>query len=127
MATLISKRTFRIPVPTANGLFSKEFELPSDVQVVTGLAITADRRDLAWKRGTVGLTIAGQELIVEGEDAAEYMYGSNHPARTWAFGELPVAASDRRMQVRYTDTDEPDAAFSTYTVKIVVSYQKITR
>ena len=127
MSKLLSgKRTYRLPITAAATQQAKEFDLSSDMQQITGIAVTADRRDLVWNRGMIGLTIAGEELIANGEDASEYMFGSNHAARTWAFGELPMDGSDRRMNLRYTDNNVVGTAFAPYTVKVVLTFTKRT-
>ena len=127
MSKLLSgKRIYRLPITAAATQQAKEFDLSSDMQQITGIAVTADRRDLVWNRGMIGLTIAGEELIANGEDASEYMFGSNHAARTWAFGELPMDGSDRRMNLRYTDNNVVGTAFAPYTVKVVLTFTKRT-
>ena len=121
--TMIRKRTFKLPVSLSGELLTKEFDLLSDMGSVIGLAVTSDRRDLVFYRGSIGVSIAGKDLIQEGEDANEYMFGIEHPSRTWAFGELPLDSTDRRMRVRYQDSEVAGRAFSVHVVKIVVTYQ----
>lgn len=123
MATsFVRKRTFITAVPASGSITAKEFELPSDMETIIGLAVTSDRRDLCWARASLSLNIAGSEIIGDSEDCTEYMFGIEHPSRFWPFGELPLSG-DRRMRGRVTDVDVPGRAFSPYVVKIVITYR----
>lgn len=122
----LAKRTLSVAVTTSGQLVNAELELPSDMQSITGLALTGNRRDLMWQRGSVGVSINGEDLIAEFEPASEYIYGSSHPSRNFAFGELPLSSSDRRVRIRYQDTADGTSQFAAYTVQLVLTYAKRT-
>lgn len=121
---LTTQKTFKFPVDTEGQLVTQDFRLPDNVGTVTGYAISANRRDLAWARASVGLQMVGEEMIADGEDAAEYIFGLNHPSRTFAFGEMPVTNSNRACRFRVQDTSVPGYAFAPYVVKLIVRYRK---
>lgn len=126
MATqqLLGRRNFIVPVASANQLVNLEIDLPSDMVSITGFALTADRKDLAWLRARVGITVAGVELLQERMPASESIYGASHPARTFAFGELPLANTDRRLVVRVLDQDNPTIAFAPYKIEVILTHTK---
>ena len=124
MRTLLFKRQFTLMLNAEGEIQTKEFELPSDVKSVVGYSLTSRRKDLLWYRTSVGLYVAGEELITDGMDAAEYMFGHNHPARTFAFGELPIGSTNRQVRLRAKDEAVAGFAFSPYAVKLVLTCTK---
>jgi hypothetical protein len=99
-------------------------ELESNIHVVVGVAVSSNRQDLAWARGSIRLEISGTEIVSRGEPARSYMFGINHPSRRFDFGELDLkGVTNRRIRLEWSDTDVVGATFSPYDVDVTVYYK----
>ncbi|MBL4625138.1 MAG: hypothetical protein JKY42_08375 [Flavobacteriales bacterium] len=116
----IIKERFDIKVDAANQVFKGEFELDKNANYVIGIALTSDRDDLLFYRGTQKIQLNDQELFPEDFESRLLMSGINVAPdnRTITIGN--IRSGNGRLEVWFKDTDHPAVKFTPYRVTIYV-------
>ena len=113
-------KIFKLEVTSEGQQVFKEFEVDSSVQSVVGVALTSDRREALLARGTLRLEISSVEVIEEGLPASEYVFSINANPRYFAFGDIDMNSSDRRLKLRFQDNAVLGQTFSAYKVDLIL-------
>lgn len=116
----IIKERFDIKIKEAGQGYKGEFELDKNACIITAIALTSDRDDLLFYRGTQKIQLNDQELFPEDFESKLLMSGLNVAPnqRAVSIGDLP--AGNGKLDVYYTDTDHVAASFTPYRVTIYV-------
>ena len=119
----ILHKRFDFEVPQAGARIKAEFQLDKTWDKITGLALTSDRDDLLYYRGSQKIDIGGVEILPEGYAAKLLLAGlSLTPEARF----LPLQAELRNglLQILYLDQDHPAAAFNPYRVSHYLRAEK---
>ena len=114
----IIKERFDLKVTAPNQIFKTEFELDKNANFVIGLAITSDRDDLLFYRGSQKIQLNDKELFPEDFESRLLMSGINVSPnnRMIKVGELDVG--NGRLEVWFKDQDHANVKFTPYRVTI---------
>ena len=114
----IIKERFDLKVTEPNQTFKAEFELDKNANFVIGLAITSDRDDLLFYRGSQKIQLNDNELFPEDFESRLLMSGINVSPnnRMIKIGELD--AGNGRLEVWFKDQDHSSARFTPYRVTL---------
>lgn len=117
------RRRFDLPpITTAGDISGREFELDIHAGRITGIALTADREDLAYHRGTLQLEVDGEKVIREETHARLLMSGLGvEPDRRLLSCDIP--RGNGQVKVSFSDIENPVAPFSAYTVSIYLELE----
>jgi hypothetical protein len=112
------KERFDISVTSADASFKGEFELDKNANYLLGIAITSDRDDLLFYRGSQKMLLNDIELFPEGFESKLLMSGLNvaPDQRMITLGE--IATGNGKLDVLYKDTTHPNATFTPYRITI---------
>lgn len=110
---------FDLDIKAAGQPFDDEFEVESNTSRILGVLLTSDREDLLFYRGSQEIKVNNQELCPEGYESKLLMSGLNvAPSERFHQANLPVG--NRKIDIRYLDTDHPKAFFQPYRVSLYV-------
>jgi hypothetical protein len=112
----IIKERFDLKVTAPNQVFKGEFELDKNANFVIGLAITSDRDDLLFYRGTQKIQLNDQELFPEDFESRLLMSGINVSPNNRMIKVGVLAAGNGRIEVWFKDQDHLNAKFTPYRV-----------
>ncbi|MEM6268336.1 MAG: hypothetical protein AAF998_02810 [Bacteroidota bacterium] len=122
MGKILRKR-FDLPTVQNDGDSAKEtFELDKHTERVTGIIFTADREDMLFVRGTVGVLINGEEVIPEGYHTKLLMSGLGVAPKD-KYLPLDLDPGNGILKVSYQDVSTAILPFSSYTVSVYVEYE----
>lgn len=112
----IIKERFDLKVTAPNQIFKAEFELDKNANFVIGLAITSDRDDLLFYRGSQKIQLNDKELFPEDFESRLLMSGINVSPnnRMIKVGELDTG--NGRIEVWFKDQDHSNVKFTPYRV-----------
>lgn len=112
------KERFDISVTSSDESFKGEFELDKNANYLLGIAITSDRDDLLYYRGSQKMLLNDIELFPEGFESKLLMSGLNvaPDQRMITLGEL--ATGNGKLDILYQDSTNPSASFTPYRVTI---------
>ena len=100
-----------------------EFSLEKNVECIRSFAITSNKDNLLFYRGSLKLEIGGIEYLCEDYEAKLLICGTNiAPNRRRYIFRTPASPGNGILKVTYKDTSHESAAFSTYRVSIYVYY-----
>lgn len=108
-------------VTQANTTVKNSIEVDKNVHRIIGIAVTADKEDLAYHRGSQKILIDEEEFKPEGSETKKIMCGLNVPPnlRLYRFRK-PVDPGNRKVEFAYTDKDNVYAPFDTYKVRLTI-------
>ncbi|MBI3237705.1 MAG: hypothetical protein HYZ43_02490 [Flavobacteriia bacterium] len=114
----IIKERFDLNIPTSDGVFKAEFELDKNAKFLIGIALTSDRDDLLFYRGSQKILLNEIELFPDGFESKLLLSGLNVAPdnRMITLGELPTG--NGKIDLSYTDTDHVMASFTAYRVTL---------
>ncbi len=112
------KERFDISVTSANESFKGEFELDKNANFLLGIALTSDRDDLLFFRGSQKMLLNDIELFPEGFESKLLLSGLNvaPDERMITLGE--IATGNGKLDILYKDSNHVNAAFTPYRVTI---------
>lgn len=116
-STIIQR--FDLQIDRAGETFDEEFEVESRSERILGILLTSDREDLMFYRGSQEIKINNQEVYPEGYESKLLMSGLN-VAPQERFHEVIFYVGNRKIDVKYKDTDHPKASFQPYRVSLYV-------
>ena len=100
-----------------------EFKLDKNVACVRSFAITSNKDNLLFYRGTLKLEIGGIEYLCEDYEAKLLICGTNvAPNRRRYIFRTPAEPGNGIIKISYKDNSHESAAFSAYRVSIYVYY-----
>jgi hypothetical protein len=116
---MLLRKRYDLHVTTALSTVREEFELDKHSRKVLGILVTSDRDEMTFHRGTVGVTLSGEELIPSGHHAKLLMSGLG-VAPDDRFLSLDVLPGNGVLKVEYTDNAHPFQAFAPHIVHVYV-------
>ena len=115
---LIRKR-FDIQVSAEGEEVKEDFELEKTVKKVRGIALTSDRDDLLFYRGSQKIEVAGTEVFPEGYESKMLMTGiSLDPNKRYY--EVDLEPGNGIVSIRFQDTAHANAPFVAYRVSLYI-------
>lgn len=110
------KERFDINVATAGNTFKGEFELDKNANFLLGIAITSDRDDLLFYRGSQKILLNDMELFPEDFESRLLLSGLNvsPDERMITLGKLPTG--NGKLDISFKDTNHPETTFTPYRV-----------
>ena len=112
----IQYRSFKFAITQSGQQVAQVFVVDDDVVAITGIALSSDRENLLWYRGTQEVRVSGDEIFPRDYESKRLQYGVDSTERYFDLGEAPVP--NRRVEVNYVDWDSPAATFAPYTVTV---------
>jgi hypothetical protein len=112
------KERFDVDITTANQSFRAEFELDKNAQFLYGIALTSDRDDLLFYRGSQKIQLNDVELFPEGFESKLLISGLNVPPneRIVLLGNIPTG--NGKIDFLYKDTPHPSVSFTPHRVTL---------
>lgn len=116
----IIKERFDIQVTEPNRITKGEFQLDRNARKVLGFAITSDRDDLLFYRGSQKIQLNDKELFPEDFESKLLMTGLNVAPndRMIKIGDLD--SGNKRLEIWYKDQNTEATTFTKYRVSIYV-------
>lgn len=114
----IIKERFDIDITTANNTFKGAFELDKNAKFLLAIAITSDREDLMYYRGSQKIAVNDKELFPEKFESKMLQSGLNVPPdnRMVSVGTIPTG--NGKIDVSYKDSNHVLAKFAPYRISI---------
>lgn len=114
-------KTFTFQVENEGQPLNKKFDLDKNVKVVHGIAISSDRPNLLFYRGSQRIELSGDELFPEDYETKMFMSGmAVAPDDKYKSLGDGVVAGNGELKIQYKDTFNPNAPFATYKVIITL-------
>lgn len=114
----IIKERFDLTISAANQVFKGDFELDKNASLLIGIALTSDRDDLLFYRGSQKIQINDRELFPEGFESKLLMSGINVSPNQRMVKVGMVQVGNGKLEINFKDTDHPSAVFQEYRVSI---------
>lgn len=110
----IIKERFDVSITGANQSYRTEFELDKNAKYLLGIAITSDREDLLFYRGSQKIQLNDKELFPEDFESKLLLTGLNvNPnKRVVLVGEIETG--NGRIDLLYKDSNHTLAPFTPY-------------
>ena len=100
---------------------NKKFDLDKNVKVVHGIAISSDRPNLLFYRGSQRIELSGDELFPEDYESKMFMSGMavapDDKYKTLGNG---VVAGNGELKIQFKDSENVNAPFAAYKVIITL-------
>ena len=105
-------------VTAANQIVTQTFDVDKTIAFIKGLAITSDKDDLLFYRGSQKIEINKEEIFPEGYESKLLMTGINvSPNERYTdVGKLPPG--NGKITMSYKDTDDGRSQFTPYRVTL---------
>jgi hypothetical protein len=114
-------KTFTFLVEVEGQPVNKKFDLDKNVKVVHGIAISSDRPNLLFYRGSQRIELSGDELYPEDYESKMFMSGmSVAPDDKYKSLGNGVVSGNGELKFQYKDTPNPNAPFVPYKVIITL-------
>lgn len=112
----IIKERFDIQITGENRTFKAEFQLDKNAKFLLGIAVTSDRDDMLFYRGSQKIQVNDQELFPENFESRLLMSGLNVPPdnRMITLDEIPTGSG--RFEILFRDTESSVIEFNEYRV-----------
>ena len=117
MKTRIKKR-FDILVTEANKSYNQDFELDKTITSVIGIAISSDKDDLLYFRGSQKVEVNKEELFPAGYESKLLMAGVNVSPNGKYYQLDHVNPGNGIVKMVYEDADDGRTSFSPYRVSL---------
>ena len=112
----IIKERFDLQITTANETKKGEFELDKNADVLYGVAVTSDKEDALYYRGSQKMQINDQELFPEDFESKLLMTGLSVSPNNRMVKVGFIQTGNGMVEVWFKDTNHPAVAFSAYRV-----------
>lgn len=117
----IIKERFAVDVTTEGETFKGSFEVDKNADKIIGLAISSDRDDIVYYRGTQVIKINDEEFFPEGYESKHLMSGMSVPPNERYFRLGRINPGNRKVDIAYTDSGKADMVdFSAHRVYLYV-------
>lgn len=117
----VLKELFSINVTTSGETVKAAFEVDKNAHRITGIAISSNRDDLLYYRGSQVIKINDEEFFPEGYESKRLMCGQNIVPHLRFHRMGAVDPGNRKVELIFTDTDNASVApFEPYTVVLYV-------
>jgi hypothetical protein len=112
------KERFDVDITAENQSFRAEFELDKNAQFLYGIALTSDRDDMLFYRGSQKIQLNDIELFPEGFESKLLISGLNVPPneRIVLLGNIPTG--NGKIDFLYKDTPHPSVSFTPHRVTL---------
>lgn len=102
------------------------YEVDKNAEKIIGIALSSNRDDITYYRGTQLIKINDEEFFPEGYETKQLMCGINVPPnqRFYKFDE-PIAPGNRKVEIAYTDNANDAYGFEPYKIFLYVYSQLI--
>ncbi|MBI3238749.1 MAG: hypothetical protein HYZ43_07935 [Flavobacteriia bacterium] len=112
------KERFDLQVTVSGEYVRAEFELDKNANYLIGIAVTSDREELLYYRGSQKIQLNDIELFPEGFESKLLLSGINvaPDERMFTLGELQTG--NGKLDVLYKDTDITGIVFTPYRITI---------
>ena len=116
----IIKERFDLQITSANETKKGEFELDKNAEVVFGVAITTDKEEHLFYRGSQKMQINDQELFPEDFESKLLMTGLSVSPNNRMIKVGDVNSGNGLVEVWFKDTNHPKVAFAPYRVTFYI-------
>lgn len=114
-------KTFTFLVEDEGQPVNKKFDLDKNVKVVHGIAISSDRPNLLFYRGSQRIELSGDELFPEDYESKMFMSGmAVAPDSKYKSLGSGVVAGNGELKIQFKDAHNPNAAFAPYKVMVTL-------
>jgi hypothetical protein len=104
----IIKERFSVDITEAGKTFKKSFEVDKNADKIIGIALSSDRDDIIYYRGTQAIRINDEEFFPEGFESKLLMSGINVPPNERYFRLGRINPGNRKVEIIYTDSGSDD-------------------
>lgn len=118
----IRKRFDLSTIDIADKTVRDEFELDKHAVLITGFVLTADLDDQLYHRGTIGITVNGEEVLPDLYHAKLVMSGLAVPPKD-RYLPFAIEPGNGIIKTEFTDYTNPAQAFAEYNPSLYVEYQ----
>ena len=114
----LNKKRFDIEITTADTSYVETFELEKSIKSIRGIALSADKFDLLYYRGSQKIEISRLEIFPDGYESKMLMCSINVPPndRYYDIGEVPVG--NAQVKITFQDTSDGRTQFAAYRVSL---------
>ena len=112
----IIKERYDLEITTANEVKKGTFDLDSNADFLFGIAITSDKEDQLYHRGSQKIQINDQELFPEDFESKLLMSGLGVSPNERVVKTGLVKAGNKKIEIWFKDSNHPNANFSAYRV-----------
>lgn len=119
MAQKIIYKRYNIDISSADSRTKTDFELDKNVETVIGLTLTSDREDMLYHRGSIRLSLNGEEVFPEGYASKLLISGLAVPPDE-RYYRTELRPGNGMITLSFEDTHHPLAPFSPYRVSLYV-------
>lgn len=114
------KERFDLNITERNQVFKGEFEMDKHANHLIGIALTSDRDDLLFYRGTQKIQVNDQQLFPEEFESRLLMSGLNVAPNDRMVKVGCIDTGNGRLEIWFKDKDHPSTRFVPYRVSIYV-------
>ena len=114
---MLLRKRHDLAITTALMTVREEFELDKHSKRVLGILVTADRDEMTFHRGTIGVILSGEEVIPEGHHTKLLMSGLG-VAPDERFLSLDLLPGNGALKVAYTDNTHSVQPFAAHSVHV---------
>jgi len=118
MKKILYKR-YDLQVDTPGAIVRTEVELDKFTSRVTGFQLCADRDDLLYMRGTLGVRLNSEEIYPE-EYEAKLLQSGLAVSPDLRYAKVDRAPGNQKLNLHYRDQENPQAPFAAYRVSVYV-------
>jgi hypothetical protein len=123
----VIKQLLTLDITSSGQTFKDSFEVDKNVERIIGVEMSSTRDDLMFYRGSQIIKINDEEFFPEGYQSSKLMHGINISANLRLYRLGKIDPGNRKVELIYTDTDNPSVApFEAYTVILYV-YSTVIR
>lgn len=112
----IIKERFDLQITNANEVKKGEFELDKNADILFGVAITSDKEDHLYYRGSQKMQINDQELFPEDFESKLLMSGLSVSPNDRMVNLGVIKTGNGRVEVWFKDSNNTNVRFSPYRV-----------
>lgn len=119
-------QTFNLQVTENGKTVKKTFEVDKSFVVINAVALTSNREDLMYNRGSIRLEINKDEILSEGTPAKKIyaLPTVDTNKRPSDIGNVPTG--NGLITLEYTDNEDGRAGFVPYTVSLTIDGERET-
>ncbi|CAN5729426.1 hypothetical protein BH11BAC7_BH11BAC7_21350 [soil metagenome] len=117
----IIKQLFTLTIDSAGETFKGSFEVDKNAEKIIGVAISSDREDIVYFRGSQIIKINDEEFFPEGYETKQLMCGINLSPNQRYYRLGKINPGNRKVDLIYTDSGNNSVAgFETHKIYLYV-------
>ena len=120
---ILEKRIGDIQITAVGQIAKAKFELDKTVKLIKGIKLTSDREDLLFYRGAQRIVVNGKERFEDNYESKNLQSSLNVDVNSRYKDMRDLEPGNGVIEVDYTDTAHPLAAFAVYRVSLYVLYE----